>query len=577
MPDSSPLRLSFRLARDGVDFARRVVEIAGFPDEVLLVATGDGPVRLEVSEARVSIPEADPGPGGRLVFSIRRDDRGRDLVDTLRLEEPSGDVAVLRGLEAPLKRVQAWLEAAEADPLQAGLPRGWFRGRDLQVLGGEANEDLSGRAGDDLIRGGAGFDTLRLSGGADTLCGGADIDRLVIAGAGEGQRTGVIVDYRRNLLTGAPGESEIRGIERIEGGRGGDIVMGGRGDQTFLGRGGEDRLDGRGGDDVLFGGARADDLYGGRGDDQLLAGGGRNALHGGSGDDQLWSGPTGGDRLFGGRGDDAVWGGAGADLARGRAGADLLLLSGGDDAGSGDQGDDFLFGGAGEDALHGNRGRDAIWGGEGDDEIEGGRGADSLDGGAGDDAIAGEAGDDVLAGGDGADTLEGGTGADALYGGADDDRLSGGAGDDTLVGGAGADRLEGGAGDDVLTGGGESRELEAPQIAAPAVPSEVWEHETQGGTGWSGAGLISTVTVSRPGPVVIADADVFVLDGAGVDTVTDFEQGVDRIELAAGVGFADLRLETDGDDLRLLLEASDQAIGVLLGAGALSLGADDFV
>ncbi|MGR3781224.1 MAG: hypothetical protein ACU0DT_08190 [Albimonas sp.] len=130
MPEQTPLRLSFRQAPSGVDFAARVAEIAAFPAQTLLVATGDGPVRLEVEEAMVSIPEAEPGPGGRLVFDIERRE-GRNRVVEIKLIEPSGERAVLRGVDAPLGRVQAWLEEAAAHPRRAEMPDGWFRGRDL--------------------------------------------------------------------------------------------------------------------------------------------------------------------------------------------------------------------------------------------------------------------------------------------------------------------------------------------------------------------------------------------------------------------------------------------------------------
>ena len=74
-------------------------------------------------------------------------------------------------------------------------------------------------------------------------------------------------------------------------------------------------------------------------------------------------------------------------------------------------------------------------------------------------------------------------GVDSLSGGVENDLIWGDAGDDTIVGGTGDDILIGGKGDDHLTGG---------------------------------AG---------------ADIFVFVADG-GADTVTDFEPGVDRIDLS---------------------------------------------
>ena len=105
MPEQTPLRLSFRQAPSGVDFAARVAEIAAFPAQTLLVATGDGPVRLEVEEAMVSIPEAEPGPGGRLVFDIERRE-GRNRVVEIKLIEPSGERAVF-GLRGEIVTVPA--------------------------------------------------------------------------------------------------------------------------------------------------------------------------------------------------------------------------------------------------------------------------------------------------------------------------------------------------------------------------------------------------------------------------------------------------------------------------------------
>lgn len=88
-----------------------------------------------------------------------------------------------------------------------------------------------------------------------------------------------------------------------------------------------------------------------------------------------------------------------------------------------------------------------------------------------------------LKGGNGNDTLIGGGGLDSLTGGLGADSLDGGIGNDRLFGGAGNDRLIGGAGADSLTGG--------------------------------------------------ADADVFVLNQLkGVDHITDFTSGSDRISLS---------------------------------------------
>jgi Ca2+-binding RTX toxin-like protein len=88
-----------------------------------------------------------------------------------------------------------------------------------------------------------------------------------------------------------------------------------------------------------------------------------------------------------------------------------------------------------------------------DDNIIGTDKNDTLDGGIGDDNIAGWVGNDSLLGGKGEDTLSGGLGNDILRGGDDNDDLLGGKGQDQLFGDAGDDVLNGGADNDTLDGG----------------------------------------------------------------------------------------------------------------------------
>jgi Ca2+-binding RTX toxin-like protein len=99
----------------------------------------------------------------------------------------------------------------------------------------------------------------------------------------------------------------------------------------------------------------------------------------------------------------------------------------------------------------------------------------------------------------GSNVFTGGTGADALTGGTAADTLVGGNGGDTISGGAGADSLSGGLGADVIMG----------EIGADTITGGVGSDTLTGGDG----------------------ADVFVFEAAsnGVDTITDFVAGIDKL------------------------------------------------
>ncbi len=123
-------------------------------------------------------------------------------------------------------------------------------------------------------------------------------------------------------------------------------------------------------------------------------------------------------------------------------------------------------------------------------------------------------------------TLAGGANADSLAGSLGDDVITAGAGNDTLNGAAGMDQLIGGAGNDTLTGGG--------------------------------------------------DADRFIFGtGFGADTVIDFENGLDLLDLeGTGLTFADLSISYDGAGANVSsVEGTIQLLGVASGV----LDESDFV
>ena len=157
-------------------------------------------------------------------------------------------------------------------------------------------------------------------------------------------------------------------------------------------------------------------------------------------------------------------------------------------------------------------------------------GNDRLLGDATAENIDAQGGDDTVFGGGGDDRIRGGEGQDSLLGDAGDDTIYGDASNDWLVGGAGADALNGGAGDDTLTGG--------------------------------------------------ADADTFVFnDSFGDDTITDFTDGEDVIDLTAMTAitaFADLTIRAEGTDAVIDLTSQGGGTIRLEGFDVNDLDADDF-
>jgi Ca2+-binding RTX toxin-like protein len=117
--------------------------------------------------------------------------------------------------------------------------------------------------------------------------------------------------------------------------------------------------------------------------------------------------------------------------------------------------DGVIWGTVGSDTLAGSANGDTIYGRGGDDTINGQQGNDIIFAGSGNDQLSGNNGDDSLSGGSGNDTLLGGNGVDTLLGQAGNDSLAGDNGDDLLNGGLGSDTLLGGRGSDrfVLTAG----------------------------------------------------------------------------------------------------------------------------
>ncbi len=334
--------------------------------------------------------------------------------------------------------------------------------------------------------------------------------------------------------------------ELIEALAGEDLVVAGAGDDTVFGGDDNDVLAGEDGDDVLVGDRGNDIMLGGNGSDRMIwnNGDGTDIMEGGAGYDTAevnGSDDLGDEFLLASNGDRLDFqrvnfgqfsldiGSTEKMIVNGLGGNDIIKATGldaglvklraygdeGDDEIFGSQGDDYLKGGSGDDLIVGNRGDDKMYGGSGDDTMvwNNGDGSDRMDGDSGHDTVqvngADGAGDEfeIRSNGDhvefervnlGPFTLDirdteqlevRGQGGDDSIDASDLDagqiklRLYGGDGDDTITGSEGRDYINGGNGDDLMTGGD--------------------------------------------------GADTFLFRRGG-DTITDFENGVDRIKISAG-------------------------------------------
>ena len=191
---------------------------------------------------------------------------------------------------------------------------------DDMLIGGNGNDVLSGDAGTDTLNGGDGNDTLVVSDTLDTLIGGAGIDTALIVAPGLTVTLGSDVEWGDNQSGGAV-TLTMNALDNLYGGGSGiDTVFGGDGNDNIYGRGGNDALNGDGGNDRLFGDG---------GDDVLGGGIGIDVLEGGADNDTL-SGGSGVDTLYGQDGDDVLSGGADFDTLVGGLGADRFAFASGD-------------------------------------------------------------------------------------------------------------------------------------------------------------------------------------------------------------------------------------------------------
>lgn len=229
-----------------------------------------------------------------------------------------------------------------------------------------------------------------------------------------------------------------------------------------------------------------------------------------------------------------------------------------------------------DDEGHDDDGHDAkvVIGTNRADEINSGGGPQEIYGGNAGDTIKAGGGPDLVYGGNGGDKIHAGGGPDEVHGGNAKDVLVGGCGPDVLAGGNGKDLLTGGKVADVLSGGRGADVF--VYLAASDAPGH-----GDGGEHDDGGDHVEGATGCEHG-------------GPRLETITDFEPGLDRIDLSAIVGlngFSDgptvhsIWVEQDGPDTRVLVDTDGNLLGehpedmviLLLGVDATSVDTGDFL
>jgi Ca2+-binding RTX toxin-like protein len=475
---------------------------------------------------------------------------------------------------------------------------------DIDGIGNNLNNMIIGNSGDNDIYGLADNDFLVGGAGNDYISGGVDND-TIFGDAGDD----ILVDQS--------------GTNTFYGGDGNDIIVGGLENDTIYGDKGNDIIYGRAGTNTIYGGAGDNTIYGGDdgdtiyadsnngeqivlpGNNYISAGAGNDFIDGADGNDFI-SGADGIDEINGGNGNDIIIGGNGNDTIYGNTlesfdytEINYLYGDAGDDTIVGAAGNDIIFGGTGNDNINGSNGNDLIYGGDGIDNIYGDDGSDIISGGAGADLLSGGAGDDFVYGGDDNNILNGDAGDDRLDGGAGDDRLVGGAGDDKLVGAAGNDTYDFNvgvaAGSDILyeeTGGGTDTlrffsegdgvpiDLEVNGVSidlsvasAQTVNTNLvlalnLQVENVAGTNYNdfiAGNAQNNLFTGNAGNDTFAFGNPFItlLSQLGVDQITDFTVGADRIQLSQSVFSAFTGTALAATDVSIVTDDAAAVAGII--------------
>ncbi|WP_310621716.1 M10 family metallopeptidase C-terminal domain-containing protein [Flexibacterium corallicola] len=445
-------------------------------------------------------------------------------------------------------------------------------GQNNTLIGNSGDNILNGAWGDDTLIGGAGNDTFEDFEGADHMVGGLGSDTYIVNNAGDTieELAGEGIDHVFSSVTYVLREHS----QHLE-----NLTLTGDADVDAIGNGQNNTLIGNSGDNILNGAWGDDTLIGGAGNDTFEDFEGADHMVGGLGSD-TYIVNNAGDTIeeLAGEGIDHVFSSVTYVLREHSQHLENLTLTGDADVDAiGNGQNNTLIGNAGDNILNGAWGDDTLIGGAGNDTFEDFEGADHMVGGLGNDTyIVNNVGDTIeeLAG-EGIDhvfssvtyvlrehsqhlenlTLTGDTDVGAigngqnntLIGNAGDNILNGAWGDDTLIGGAGNDTFEDYEGDDHMVGG----------LGNDTFYSGIGDDLLEGGNG----------------------RDTFIFSkGSGVDTITDFTQGEDLIELDETLftDFNSLILAAENRGLSTVINLDDEYQIVLEGIQVVDLQSEDF-